>query len=131
MFQRTMNFVFPVLLCVGITGCANGPKATQADIPLVNSSLAYSLAPSKDQAINIPNANRFHQTNEPFVFLFDGIEYVSHKAYISATGNKCIRFTAQNNSTVHLTDEKITSCLRDGQWKVITPLVTSEIADGE
>ncbi len=132
MFKKITHLFLPIVVTISITGCTNTPTVTKANIPLVHSSLAYSLAPEKELAINIPKANSYHNTQESFSIRFNGHEYASSKHYISATGNKCIRFSLQNdNSSSSATQRKMTTCQRDGQWRVITPLVASAPTQGE
>ena len=132
MFKQFTRLILPFALVVNATGCTNSPKVTKADIPLVHSSLAYSLAPDKETAINIPKANIYFDTREPFTIRFDGYEYEASKHYISATGNKCIRFFLQDTDSIRAgAQRKVTTCQRDGQWRVISPLVVSATARGE
>ncbi len=120
----------PILATIGLVGCTSSPRVTQADIPLVHSSLAYSLAPEEEIAINIPKANIYHDTQESFLIRFNGYQYETSKHYISATGNKCIRFSLQKTETDSQAQRKLTTCQRNGQWRVITPLVASATAQG-
>ena len=132
MFKQLSRLILPIVVTVGVAGCSNTPTATKADIPLVHSSLAYSLAPDKELAINIPKANIYHDTQESFSIRFNGHQYESLKHYISATGNKCIRFYLQACETASSDiQRKMTTCQRNGQWRVITPLVASATVQGE
>ena len=86
----------------------------------------------KELAINIPKANIYHDTQESFSIRFNGHQYESLKHYISATGNKCIRFSLQDGETASSDiQRKMTTCQRNGQWRVITPLVASATVQGE
>ena len=96
MFKQLSRLILPIVAAISAAGCSNTPTATKADIPLVHSSLAYSLAPDKELAINIPKANVYHDTQESFLIRFNGHQYEASKHYISATGNKCIRFSLQD-----------------------------------
>ena len=126
MFKQLSRLILPIVVTVGVAGCSNTPTATKADIPLVHSSLAYSLAPDKELAINIPKANIYHDTQESFSIRFNGHQYESLKHYISATGNKCIRFSLQDGETASSDiQRKMTTCQRNGQWRVITPALSS------
>jgi hypothetical protein len=132
MFKQFKRFILPFALIVGATGCTNSPTVTEADIPLVHSSLAYSLAPDKELAINIPKANVYFDTKESFTIRFDGYDYEASKHYVSATGNKCIRFSLQDSDSVRNgAQRKLTTCQRDGQWRVVSPLVVSATVLGE
>ncbi|MBJ2128099.1 hypothetical protein JC525_04035 [Alteromonas sp. IB21] len=126
MFKHFTRFMLPFAIIVFGSGCTNSPTVTKADIPLVHSSLAYSLAPDKELAINIPKANVYFDSKTSFSIRFDGSEYTAIKHYVSATGNKCIRFSLQEGEiSASATQKKITTCQRDGQWRVISPLVAS------
>ena len=132
MFKQFTRFILPFAIVVSGAGCTNTPTVTKADIPLVHSSLAYSLAPDKELAINIPKANIYFDSKESFSIRFDGREYTAVKHYVSATGNNCIRFSLQEGETSASTaQKKVTTCQRDGQWRVIAPLVASANAQGE
>ncbi|AEA97115.2 hypothetical protein BM523_04075 [Alteromonas mediterranea] len=132
MFKQFTRLILPFALTISAAGCTNSPTVTKADIPLVHSSLAYSLAPDKELAINIPKANLYHDTKESFSIRFNGYDYKAIKHYISATGNKCIRFSLQDGETTPSgAQRKVTTCQRDGQWRVISPLVASATAQGE
>ena len=132
MFKQFKRFLLPFALIVGATGCTNSPTVTEADIPLVHSSLAYSLAPDKELAINIPKANIYFDTKESFKIRFDGYDYEASKNYVSATGNKCIRFSSKDSDSVRNgAQRKLTTCQRDGQWRVVSPLVVSAAVVGE
>ncbi|AXT37765.1 hypothetical protein D1814_03285 [Alteromonas sp. BL110] len=132
MFKQFQRLILPLALIASAAGCTNSPTVTEADIPLVHSSLAYSLAPEKELAINIPEANIYFDKKASFSIRFDGYDYSATKHYISATGNKCIRFTLQDSESVHASAQrKVTTCQRDGQWKVVSPLVVSATAQGE
>ena len=132
MFKQFTRLILPFALVVGAAGCTNSPTVTKADIPLVHSSLAYSLTPDKELAINIPKANVYFDTKEPFTIRFDGYNYEASKHYISATGNKCIRFSLQDGDvTLAKVQRKVTTCQRDGRWRVVSPLVVSTTAQGE
>ena len=121
--------VFSVVV-INAVGCTNTPTPTHADIPLVHSSLSYSLTP-EEQAINIPKVNLHTGKQTPLSIEINGTQYHSTKHYISATGNKCIRFANTKENNAVDTVKVMTTCQRDGQWRVIPPLVSSEIADGE
>lgn len=132
MFKQFTRLILPFALTVGAAGCTNSPTVTKADIPLVHSSLAYSLTPDKELAINIPKANIYFDTKEVFTISVDGYAYEASKHYVSATGNKCIRFSLQDGDAAPFgTQRKITTCQRDGQWRVVSPLVVSATAQGE
>ena len=126
MFKQFTRFTLPLALIACGAGCTNSPTVTKADIPLVHSSLAYSLAPDKELAINIPKANIYFDSKASFSIRFEGSEYTAIKHYVSATGNKCIRFSLQEGETsASAAQKKVTTCQRDGQWRVISPLVAS------
>lgn len=135
MFKNLTHFLSTVTIIVGFTGCTSAPTVTTADIPLVHSSLAYSLNANTEVTINIPKANILFDTNDTLLITVDGANYKAKKRYISATGNKCIRFsldenvnsTARNDAPSLASKDKFTSCERDGVWVLINPLVA--IAD--
>lgn len=132
MFKQFQRLILPFALIVSAAGCTNSPTVTEADIPLVHSSLAYSLAPEKESAINIPKANIYFDKKESFSIRFGGYDYAATKHYISATGNKCIRFSLQDSDSVQTGVQRtVTTCQRDGRWKVVSPLVVSATAQGE
>jgi hypothetical protein len=132
MFKQFQRLILPFALIVSAAGCTNSPTVTEADIPLVHSSLAYSLTPDKELAINIPKANVYFDKKESFSIRFNGNDYEATKHYISATGNKCIRFSLQDSDSVqNRAQRKVTTCQRDGQWRVVSPLVVSVAAQGE
>ena len=131
MFKQLLSLLCPIVATVGLAGCSSTPATTKADIPLVHSSLAYSLAPEKELAINIPKANIFHDTKQSFSIRFNGHGYDATRYYISATGNKCIRFSLQVGEMASAEQRKLTTCQRNGQWRVITPLVASAAAQGK
>ncbi|MCB4435427.1 hypothetical protein LHL20_04115 [Alteromonas sp. McT4-15] len=124
MLKQITRYILPVVLTISVSGCTSAPKTTHADIPLVHSSLAYSLTPDSEHAINIPKANLLFNNQESFEILFNGQQYNAYKYYISATGNKCIRFMLQDSGIQKTEIEnRLTTCQRNGQWKVIAPLV--------
>ena len=132
MFNQFQRLILPFALIASAAGCTNSPTVTEADIPLVHSSLAYSLAPEKELAINIPKANIYFDTKKSFTLRFNGYDYEATKHYISATGNKCIRFSLQGSDSVHAgIERKVTTCQRDGKWRLVSPLVVSATAQGE
>lgn len=132
MLNKITRLFFPILVTVGASACTSAPSATRADIPLVHSSLAYSLTPDREQAINIPKANGAYDTQESLSVHFKGQDYEAIKRYVSATGNKCIRFLAISGDTSpNQTLRKMTTCQRNGQWRVITPLVASTSVESE
>ena len=120
--------LFSVVL-INATGCTNTPTPTHADIPLVHSSLSYSLTP-EEQAINIPKVNLHTGKQTPLSIEINGTQYHSTKHYISATGNKCIRFANTKKDNAVDTVKVMTTCQRDGQWRVIAPLVASSSQKG-
>lgn len=125
---------FIVWLMLGAIGCKSAPTATSADIPLVHSTLAYSLSVIDEQTINIPKANVLFNSNELFQITLEGNQYTAVKRYVSATGNKCIRFVRDNDITELLVeqdgDRKLTSCEREGVWILINPLVANANIEG-
>lgn len=132
MLKQFTRFILPFAIAVSVAGCTNTPKVTRADIPLVHSSLAYSLKPDEELAINIPRANIYFATKESFSIRFDGSEYTAIKHYVSATGNNCIRFSlTEGEASASTAQKKVTTCQRDGQWRVIAPLVATANAQGE
>lgn len=132
MLKQIKRYILPVFLTISITGCVSGPTHTHADIPLVHSSLAYSLVPESESAINIPNANRFSNNKDDVLINYNGMQYKATKVYVSATGNKCIRFMLQGSETRPSNiDNKLTACQRDGQWRVISPLVAASSMTGQ
>ncbi|WP_412725354.1 hypothetical protein [Alteromonas sp. D210916BOD_24] len=132
MLKKITRLCLPILCMIGASGCTTTPTATRADIPLVHSSLAYSLTPDRELAINIPNANLAHDTQDSISVHFNGHQYDAVKHYVSATGNKCIRFLLASHDTMSTdTNEKLTTCQRDGQWRVVAPLVASSSVESE
>jgi hypothetical protein len=122
-----------VTIAMGVTGCTNTPTVTEADIPLVHSSLAYSLNSTTALTVNIPKANMLFDTKDSIPITFDGARYQSKERYISATGNKCIRFVLSDSNVTaasSATREKLTSCERDGVWVLINPLVATTNMEG-
>lgn len=118
-----------VWLVFNVIGCTSLPTVTEADIPLVHSSLSYSLIKSDHVTINIPNANLLFNSEGSVQISFKGINFNATKRYISATGNKCIRFKRDTATSNYSTDtdiyKKFTSCERNGVWVLISPLVTN------
>jgi hypothetical protein len=132
MLKQIKRCILPVFLTISVTGCVSGPTPTHADIPLVHSSLAYSLTPESERAINIPNANLLSSNNNAALINYNGMQYKANKHYVSATGNKCIRFMLQSSETRPSNiDNKLTACQRDGQWRVISPLVAASSMTGQ
>ncbi len=132
MFKQFQRLTLPFALIISAAGCTHSPTVTEADIPLVHSSLAYSLTPDKELAINIPKANIYFDKKEFLSIRLGGYDYAATKHYISATGNKCIRFSLQDSDSVQTgVQRKVTICQRDGRWKVVSPLVVSATAQGE
>jgi hypothetical protein len=117
-----------------LAACSNVPKSTSADIPLVHSSLAYSLSAEKDVAISVPKLNTSFSQKRNIQIMFEGVDYRTTKFYTSATGNDCIRFQAMeahgkaHNAT---SNDKLTACKRGGSWSVLSPLVVSVQESGE
>ena len=117
-------------LLLGITtllgGCASAPQPTEADIPLVHASLAYSLSAEQDVAINIPQLASSSNAHTPISINYAGSRYYSDKRYTSARGHECIRFSlAKEDTRPTNAQSRVTACNRNGQWSVITPLVES------
>lgn len=118
---------------MGVTGCTTHPTVTKADIPLVHSSLAYSLNSTTALTVNIPRANMLFDTKDSIPITFDGARYHSKERYISATGNKCIRFVLSDSNAdiqTSTTRGKLTSCEREGVWVLINPLVATMNMEG-
>ena len=133
MLKHIIYFFSATTLVMAVTGCTNTPTETEADIPLVHSSLAYSLNRTTALTIDIPRANTLFDTEESIPITYGGARYHSQERYISATGNRCIRFVLSDssesaqNSTAH---EKLTSCERNGVWFLLNPLVKTTITKG-
>lgn len=125
MFKKILRLGVCCAIIINTAGCTNTPTSTNADIPLVHSSLSYSLTP-ENQAINIPKINTHDGQHAPLMVNVNGTQYQSTKHYVSATGNKCIRFTSVQKENL----EVMTTCKRDGQWRVISPLVVSSSQKG-
>jgi hypothetical protein len=126
MLKQIKRYILPMFCTIAITGCVSGPKLTQADIPLVHSSLAYSLTPDSESAINIPNANSLSSSSNTVSINYKGLQYQIAKRYVSATGNKCIRFVLQKGEASPTSaNNRLTTCQRNGQWRVIAPLVAA------
>ena len=133
MFKHITYFFSAVTVMMGVTGCTNTPTVTEADIPLVHSSLAYSLNRTSALTVNIPKANTLFTTNDSIPITVNGARYLSKERYISATGNKCIRFILSDNSPAKVSNTtrgKLTSCERDGVWVLISPLVGTTNMEG-
>lgn len=113
-----------------LVGCSNVPQTTEADIPLVHSSLAYSLSVDDPLVINNPQLNASFSTKGKLSITYGGHTYEAVKQYTSASGNDCIRFQLE---TTELTDvrPRFTACKRRGSWAVISPLVVSTEEEGE
>ena len=130
MFKKFSYFGVFCIVVINAAGCTNAPTPTHADIPLVHSSLSYSLTP-EEQAINIPKVNLHNDKQTPLSIEINGTQYESTKYYVSATGNKCIRFASTKEKHNALDSVKVmTTCQRDGQWRVIAPLVASSSQKG-
>lgn len=99
-----------------LTGCASAPTAVEATVPLVHSSLAYSL--ERDAIIAPSSATTVGQ----YVQLGDS-SFIIDSAYISATGSECRRLRLQTDNSSH-NDERV-MCQRRGQWVMLQPLVKS------
>ena len=123
------SFLFLGLAAV-LTGCSSAPTSTQAKIPLVHSSLAYSLSADQDVAINIPTLNSSFNGIQNLSITYGGHKYNAIKHYTSASGNDCIRFQRSATDT-SVANERFTACKRKGQWTVISPLVASTNEQGE
>lgn len=133
MSKHITHFFSAVAMAMGVIGCTNTPTVTEADIPLVHSSLAYSLNKTSALTVNIPKANKLYDTKELIPITYNGARYHSKERYISATGNKCIRFVLSETSATpepSNTRGKLTSCERDGVWVLINPLVRTINMEG-
>ncbi len=97
-----------------LTGCASAPTAVEANVPLVHSSLAYSL--ERDAIIAPSDSTTVGQSIQ-----LNGSVFSIDSAYISATGSECRRLRLQSDDTSH-DDERI-MCQRRGQWVMLQPLV--------
>lgn len=97
-----------------LTGCASAPTAVEANVPLVHSSLAYTL---ERDAIIAPSAS----TSIGQQIQLDGSIFMIDSTYISATGSECRRLRLQNNGNHH-NNERV-MCQRRGQWVMLQPLV--------
>jgi len=121
------TFVFALIITCPLTmmGCVNVPPEAEASVPLVHSSLSYSLKSTENKAINIPELTAQDYNEGAASITYSGNTYKSSKAYHSASGNKCIRFVS--NKKVHLTEPastQITACQRNGHWLLIPSLVS-------
>lgn len=109
-----------------IMGCVNVPPEAEASVPLVHSSLSYSLKSSENQAINIPELSANDYSNGEAVITYFGKTYQSSKAYLAASGNKCIRFNVQDKTSFsEQVVTELTACQRNGQWSMIPSLVSN------
>ena len=117
-------------LAVILAGCSHTPTSTQANIPLVHSSLAYSLSGDQGMVINIPALNSSFNDIQNLSITYGSQQYNAIKHYISASGNDCIRFQ-QSGTEAFGTPRRFTACKRKGQWTVISPLVVSTEEQGE
>lgn len=129
-WQSMLKILRGSALLIGVAtllgGCASAPRTTEADIPLVHASLAYSLSAEQDVAINIPKLNTAFHTNSPISITYQGQSYKTSKYYVSASGNQCMRLDPLQTSTVSSQrEQRLTACNRNGQWSVIAPLVVS------
>lgn len=99
-----------------LTGCASAPTAVEANVPLVHSSLAYSL--ERDAIIAPSNSVSVGQQIQ-----LSGNAFMIDSAYISASGTECRRLRLQSDSNRH--DDERVMCQRRGQWVLLEPLVKS------
>lgn len=114
-----------ILTTLYLSGCTNTPDIVEADIPLVHSSLAYSIAPDTDNvAISIPTYKTQNNTLDSIEITVNGEQFVPIKQYMSVTGQQCIRFMSQKSAT-HARGIKRTACLKEGQWTLLKQLVAS------
>ena len=121
-------------ILIGLTtvlaGCSNAPKSTQASVPLVHSSLAYSLSADQNEVIKDPVLNSSFNNIKNISITYGGHQYNATKHYLSATGNDCIRFQLSKADASNAR-KRFTACKRKGQWTVISPLVVSTEEQGE
>jgi len=99
-----------------LTGCASAPTAVEANVPLVHSSLAYTL--ERDAIIAPSTSTVVGQRVQ-----LDGSTFMIDSAYISASGSECRRLRLQSGDIAH-NDERV-MCQRRGQWVMLQPLVKS------
>lgn len=123
-----------IFLLLGLTtalvGCSSIPKQTEADIPLVHSSLTYSLTAGSSEAINVPELNSAFNDSQKIDIIYNNYPYEADKQYISALGNACIRFHLSDKNA-HNATNRFTTCKKKGQWTVIPPLVVATDEQGE
>ncbi|WP_421133794.1 hypothetical protein [Alteromonas sp. A079] len=125
MYLKTFVFALFITSPLIMMGCVNVPPEAEASVPLVHNSLSYSLKSSENEAINIPELTAQDYNKGAASIIYSGNTYKSSKAYLSASGNKCIRFIS--NKKVHLTEPasmQVTACQRNGQWLMIPSLVS-------
>jgi hypothetical protein len=125
MFNFSCRVGSLILTTLYLSGCTNPPTVTEADIPLVHSSLAYSIAPdTKSVAINIPTYKVSDDTLDTFVITVNGADYIATKQYTSISGQQCIRFVSQK-SVINKQQDKRTACQKEGRWVLLKQLVAS------
>lgn len=125
MFNFSCRVGSLILTTLYLSGCTNTPTVAEADIPLVHSSLAYSIAPNTESvAINIPTYKIIDDTLDTFVITVNDASYVATKQYTSISGQQCIRFVSQKSATSKQ-QERRTACQKEGQWVLLKQLVAS------
>jgi hypothetical protein len=126
MYKKQFVFALFITCPLIMMGCVNVPPEAEASVPLVHSSLSYSLKSSENEAINIPELTARDYSNGAAVITYSGDTYQSSKAYLSASGNKCIRFKSKNQAPLsESTSAHITACQRNGQWALLPSLVSN------
>jgi len=126
MYEKTFVFALFITCPLIMMGCVNVPPEAEASVPLVHSSLSYSLKSSENKAINIPELTARDYSKGAAEITYSGNAYQSSKAYLSASGNKCIRFKSKNQTQLsEPTSMHITACQRNGQWSLIPSLVSN------
>ncbi|TAP35010.1 hypothetical protein [Alteromonas sp. KUL49] len=100
------------LLVVSCGGCSSLPKETTADLPLIHSSLSFSL--SAEETALSPSV----QVDGNSIFI-GGTRHNITSRYTSITGKNCVRFSTPNTSL------KV-ACQSNGQWNYLKALVQED-----
>jgi len=126
MYKKSRVFAFLTTCPLMMAGCVNMPPKAEASVPLVHSSLSYSLKRGEHNAINVPELTSYEYSKGAAVITYIGKKYQSTKAYLSVSGNKCVRFNSiDKTSFAEQTSSVLTACQRNGEWSMIPSLVSN------
>ncbi|OFC69028.1 hypothetical protein [Alteromonas confluentis] len=95
-----------------LSGCASAPEPVNANIPLVSTK---SIELVSAEVVSVPQG----QIASGSQVQINGSLYLVGNSYLSASGMSCRTLKA-----MAMTAAPRSMCQRDGQWQVLSPLIT-------